>query len=228
MLAEVSARTSAAAGGGRDGILPAGASRGLACASRQGRIRCGRAWSSAKHVGLDRYTGFFRGWTPESARRIHASDIQKLIRAMELRLLHSAPRPAPESAAPLAGLSHVDPRAGSGPRTTGGAFRTCARVKCSSEDCWKKYAVCWPKVYPAMRSLSKRWATNRHCRFFAAHALRNRPSSPPPSRRANMPSVSEPGSAAIRDIQWIIGFGDEIGSQRRQFDIIKDLARESP
>ena len=38
---------------------------------------------------------------PESARRIHSSDIQKLIRTMELRLLTQAPRPAQESAAPL-------------------------------------------------------------------------------------------------------------------------------
>jgi tRNA dimethylallyltransferase len=40
---------------------------------------------------------------PESARRIHASDIQKLIRALELRMLTRAPRPAPESAAALQG-----------------------------------------------------------------------------------------------------------------------------
>jgi tRNA dimethylallyltransferase len=40
---------------------------------------------------------------PESASRIHTSDIRKLIRAMELRLLTHAPRPAPQSAAPLQG-----------------------------------------------------------------------------------------------------------------------------
>jgi tRNA dimethylallyltransferase len=40
---------------------------------------------------------------PESAVRIHANDTQKLIRAVELRLLTLAPRPASESAAPLSG-----------------------------------------------------------------------------------------------------------------------------
>ena len=40
---------------------------------------------------------------PESARRIHANDTQKLIRALELRLLTRAPRPSPESAGPLQG-----------------------------------------------------------------------------------------------------------------------------
>ena len=40
---------------------------------------------------------------PESSRRIHARDIQKLIRAVELRVLTLAARPVPESAAPLEG-----------------------------------------------------------------------------------------------------------------------------
>jgi tRNA dimethylallyltransferase len=40
---------------------------------------------------------------PASATRIHHSDIQKLTRAMELRLLTRGPRPAPKSATPLPG-----------------------------------------------------------------------------------------------------------------------------
>jgi tRNA dimethylallyltransferase len=40
---------------------------------------------------------------PQSAVRIHSNDIQKLIRALELRLLTLAPRPSSESAAPLSG-----------------------------------------------------------------------------------------------------------------------------
>jgi tRNA dimethylallyltransferase len=40
---------------------------------------------------------------PESAKRIHANDVQKLIRAMELRLLTRAPRPDPERATRLEG-----------------------------------------------------------------------------------------------------------------------------
>ena len=40
---------------------------------------------------------------PESAKRIHSRDVQKLIRAIEVRLLTLAPRPEPDSAAPLKG-----------------------------------------------------------------------------------------------------------------------------
>jgi tRNA dimethylallyltransferase len=39
----------------------------------------------------------------KSADRIHANDTQKLIRALELRLLTLNPRPSPDSAAPLGG-----------------------------------------------------------------------------------------------------------------------------
>jgi tRNA dimethylallyltransferase len=40
---------------------------------------------------------------PDSSARIHVNDTQKLIRAVELRLLTAAPRPASASAAPLGG-----------------------------------------------------------------------------------------------------------------------------
>jgi tRNA dimethylallyltransferase len=40
---------------------------------------------------------------PASAMKIHANDLQKLIRAMELRLLTRSPRPAQDLAAPLEG-----------------------------------------------------------------------------------------------------------------------------
>jgi len=44
-------------------------------------------------------------WEPEAAARIHARDVQKVIRALEIRLLTRAPLPSPASSLPLEGFN---------------------------------------------------------------------------------------------------------------------------
>jgi tRNA dimethylallyltransferase len=162
----------------------------------------------------------------ESARRIHPSDIQKLIRAMELRLLTQAPRPAPESAAPLKGYGTLT--LGLDPDRVLLVQRLDSRTRQMFES----------GLLDEVRGLLVQGLSGNEKPF---EALGYKQALQVLRGACSVEQAIESTTIATRqyakrqrtwfrrdsDIRWIAGFGDETESQRVAIDIIKDWLASS-
>ena len=87
----------------------------------------GSAWKPGRSGKRDRCIACSRVSTPPQPRRIHARDVHKTIRALEIRLLTRSSAPPPETAEPLSGYRVI--QIGLDPDRAELALRLDARVE---------------------------------------------------------------------------------------------------
>ncbi len=181
---------------------------------RQGLVRRERCRPGSLHKILSRLD-------PDSARRIHPSDIQKLIRAMELRLLTQLPRPAPESAAPLKDYRTLT--LGLDPDRAILVQRLDSRTRQMFEG----------GLLDEVRGLLAQGLSGNEKPF---EALGYKQALQVLRGDCSVEQAIESTTIATRqyakrqrtwfrrgsDIRWIAGFGDESGSENAAIDIIKE------